>query len=55
MEVSVQLHTPASLPKEKEPTVPIKLEGGWAPDVVWMLYSTKSENLLITCATVSLL
>jgi hypothetical protein len=55
MEVSVQLHTSATLPKEKEPTVPITLEIGWAPEAVWMLCSTKSENFLISCATVSLL
>jgi hypothetical protein len=53
MEVRAQLHTPATLPKEKEPTVPIKLEGGWATEAVWILYSIKSENFLITCAAVS--
>jgi hypothetical protein len=55
MVVSVELHIPATLPKEKEPTVHIKLEGGWALEAVWMFCSIKSKNFLITCATVSLL
>jgi len=32
MEVSGQLHDPAASTPEKEPTVPIKEEAGWAPE-----------------------
>jgi hypothetical protein len=35
MEVSGQLHVPASLPPGKEPLVPIGYEVGWAPEPVW--------------------
>jgi hypothetical protein len=31
-----QLHTPATLPLRKELLVPLKQEGGRAPDLVWM-------------------
>jgi len=35
MEVSGQLHFPASLPPGKEPLLPIVQEAGWAPEPVW--------------------
>jgi hypothetical protein len=42
MEVSRQLHTPATLPPGKEHPVPIAQEAGWAPDPVWTLW--RREN-----------
>jgi len=35
MEVSGQLHIPATLPLGKEPLVPIGEEAGCAPELVW--------------------
>jgi len=35
MEVSDQLHAPASLLSGKEPPVPIAEEAGWDPEPVW--------------------
>jgi hypothetical protein len=37
MEVSGQLHAPATLPSGKDTLVPIEEEAGWAPGLVWML------------------
>jgi hypothetical protein len=36
MEVSGQLHAPATLPPGKEPLVHIGQEAGWASELVWM-------------------
>jgi hypothetical protein len=36
MEVSGQLHAPATLSPGKEPLVPIGWEAGWAPEPFWM-------------------
>jgi hypothetical protein len=38
MEVSSQLHAPATLPTTEDPTVPIEKEAGWAPELVWRLW-----------------
>jgi hypothetical protein len=38
MEVSGQLHVPAALPPGKKPPVAMEEEGGWAPELVWMLW-----------------
>jgi hypothetical protein len=39
MEVSGQLHAPASLPPGKyPPPVPIEQEAGWAPEPIWTLW-----------------
>jgi len=35
MEVSGQLHAPATSLLGKEPPVPIQKETGWAPEAVW--------------------
>jgi hypothetical protein len=35
MEVSGQLHAPATLLLGKEPLVPVGYEAGWAPEPVW--------------------
>jgi hypothetical protein len=37
-EVSDQLHAPTALPPRKEPPVPIGIEAGWAPELVWTLW-----------------
>jgi hypothetical protein len=37
------LYTPASLPPEKEPVVPIGYEAGWAPEPVWTLWSRRKS------------
>jgi hypothetical protein len=38
MEVSGQLHAPATLPPGKEPLVPIGYEAGWALKLLWTLW-----------------
>jgi hypothetical protein len=35
MEMSGQLHIPATLPPEKEPLIPTGEETGWTPEPVW--------------------
>jgi len=35
MDVSGQLHTPATLPPGKEPMVPIRQKAGWTPEPFW--------------------
>jgi hypothetical protein len=39
MEVSSKLHASTALPLNKEPSVPIGEEGGWAPEPVWTLWN----------------
>jgi hypothetical protein len=41
MEVSGQLHAPATLPPGKEPVVPIEEETGWAPEMFWTRWREK--------------
>jgi hypothetical protein len=41
MEVGGQLHASAALPPEKERTVSIGFEAGWAPEPVWAMGSTE--------------
>jgi len=36
MEVSGQIHTPATLTPGKKPQGYIRHEAGWAPELVWM-------------------
>jgi len=36
MEVSGELHNPATLPPQKEAPPPTGKEAGWAPELVWM-------------------
>jgi hypothetical protein len=43
MEVSGQLHAPADLPLKEEPQVPNGWEAWWAPELVWMLWSTEKS------------
>jgi hypothetical protein len=37
MKVSAQIHALAVLPPQKEFPVPMKYDGGWAPESVWTL------------------
>lgn len=41
MVASGQLHVLAALPPGKESLVPIQQEAGWAPEPVWILWSTE--------------
>jgi hypothetical protein len=41
MEVRGQFRALASLSPGKEPQVPIGYEAGWAPELVWKLWSTE--------------
>jgi hypothetical protein len=40
--MSGQLHAPIALPPGKVPPVPIGLEAGWAPELIWTTW--RSEN-----------
>jgi hypothetical protein len=44
MEVSDQLHAPATFPQGKQPPVPIRQEDGWAPELVLTLW-TRGRSL----------
>jgi hypothetical protein len=41
MEVNDQFHTPAALPPEKEPPVPIGWEAGWVPVSLYVMEKGK--------------
>jgi hypothetical protein len=44
--VSGQLHSLDALPPWKKPPVPAGKETGWAPELVWSLWSTKDSSAL---------
>ena len=43
MEVSGQPYTPATLPSGIDPQIPIELEAGWAPELVWMFLDNRKS------------
>jgi hypothetical protein len=38
-----QLHAPATLPPENQPSAPIGWEAGWAPELLWMLWRSEKS------------
>jgi hypothetical protein len=47
MEVSDQLHALAPLPTGKEPVVNTGQDAGWAPELVWMLWSREKALAML--------
>jgi hypothetical protein len=43
MEVTDYLHAPAALTRGKGPPVPIVLEAGWVPELVWALWRHRNS------------